>query len=235
MSTNKTIFKLFCALTLASATNLSAQVQLNIGYAVMKTQPNSLNQLITTFNESYGNQLVAPMPALKSLDGIHAEMAVFIDPVFIGVEWQNLTRDLTNRFNPTSEVTNTIHYANDMLSLHGSLMLHPNIGIGITGDYNIVQAKRKISTNSSASTLLMYDTQWSSRLYLHFVLPIDEMMSIGIRPYIRIPWNSISYAPIGSRLSLYEPRGVLPQDKQMDFGIQMVWQNFLSPKEEESY
>jgi hypothetical protein len=234
MGVNKQIVPFFCLLLLTSATRLSAQVQLNIGYAVLKTQPTTLNQMITTFNESFGNQLVAPMPALKSLDGIHAEAGLFMDPVYVGVEWQNLTRDLTNRFNTSSEVTNTLHYANDMLSLHSNLMLHPNFGIGISGDYNIVQAKKKVSTNSSASTLLMYTTQWSSRFYLHFVIPLDEMMSIGIRPYIRMPWNSISYAPISSRLSLNKDN-VLPQDKQMDFGIQVVWQNFLAPREEEAY
>jgi hypothetical protein len=154
-----------------------------------------------------------------------------VEPFYIGVEWQNLTRDLKNRFksDATTEVTNTLHYANDMLSLHGSFMVHPNIGLGMTADYNIVQATRKTTLNKT-STMLMYATQWSSRFYLHFTLPLDDMMSVGVRPYVRIPWNSMDYAPIASRLNLYESGAKTINDKKMDFGIQIVWQNFLSPR-----
>jgi hypothetical protein len=225
--------KLFCFFLLGtSAWSVAAQIQLNIGYGVLKTQPTALNQIISNFNQSYGNQLVAPMSALKSLEGIHAELAYFADPLYIGVEWQNLTRDLENRIQPAGAagVTNTFRYSNDMISLHGNLMLFHNIGIGITGDFNIHQMKKKSSTNSESSTLLLYTTQLSSRFYLHLNLPLNDWMSIGIRPYIRKPWTSISYAPVVSRLGLYAPDNSVSDAKKMDFGVQIVWQNFLSPR-----
>jgi hypothetical protein len=233
MGTNKLIQKMLCSLLLgASAFSVSAQLQLNVGYGVLKTQPTALNQIISKFNESYGNQLVAPMSVLKSLEGIHAELAFFADPVYVGLEWQNLTRDLNNRFKDpltNEDVINTFHYANDMLSLHGCVMLLRNIGVGMTGDFNINQLKQIASTNRKHSTLLMYSTQFSSRFYLHLNVPLNDWMSIGLRPYVRMPWNSISYAPVASRLRLDMQNTVL-SEKKMDFGIQMVWQNFLSPR-----
>jgi hypothetical protein len=233
MGANKLIQKILCSLLLgASAVSVSAQIQLNIGYGVLKTQPAALNQMIANFNQSYDNQLVAPMLALKSLEGIHAEVAFFADPVYFGLEWQNLTRDLHNRFkNPitNAEVINTFHYANDMLSLHGCLMLFRNVGIGVTGDLNINQLQQISSTNSKYSTLLLYSTQFSSRFYLHLNLPINDWMSLGLRPYVRMPWNSINYAPAVSRLGL-DMQNVVLSEKKMDYGIQIVWQNFLSPR-----
>jgi hypothetical protein len=233
MKTNKLHFKVLYALLLgASAASVSAQIQLNVGYGVLKTQPAALNQIISNFNQSYENQLVAPMPVLKSLEGIHAELAFFADPVYIGLEWQNLTKDITNRYKPASseEVINTFHYANDMLSLHGCVMLLRNIGIGVTGDLNVNQLKKLSSANSKYSDLLLYTTQFSSRFYLHLNLPLNDWMSLGIRPYVRMPWNSINYAPVASRLGL-DMHNTTLSEKKMDFGIQIVWQNFLSPRE----
>jgi hypothetical protein len=233
MGTNKLIQKIICSLLLgASAVSVSAQIQLNVGYGVLKTRPTALNQIISNYNESHGNQLVAPMLALKSLEGIHAEVAFFADPIYLGFEWQNLTRDLNSRVkesNTTDETIHKFHYANDMLSLHGCLMLLRNVGVGITGDLNINQLRKTSSTNSSYSDMLMYTTQFSSRFYLHLNLPLNDWMSIGLRPYVRMPWTAINYAPIASRLRLDMPNTEL-SEKKMDYGVQIVWQNFLSPR-----
>jgi hypothetical protein len=106
--------------------------------------------------------------------------------------------------------------------------------VGVTGDLNINQMQKISSTNSKYSTLVLYSTQLSSRFYIHLNLPLNDWMSLGIRPYVRIPWNSISYVPVASRLGLDIPDNAALSNKKMDFGIQIVWQNFLSPRQSQS-
>ena len=235
MKINPFRFKNLCLFLLGtSATGISAQIQLNIGYGILNTKPAALNQVISTYNSSY-DRLVAPMGALKSMEGIHAEIAFVADPLSVGLEWQNLSRDMTNRYtlasDPTKEIANKIRFVNDMLSVHAGVMLLRNIGIGVTGDLNVNQIKKRSSADTKYSTLLLYKTQLSSRFYLHINFPLTDWMALGVRPYVRIPWNSIDYKPVVSRLSLTMPDNATLGDRKMDFGIQFVWQNFLSPRQ----
>ncbi|MEO0043354.1 MAG: hypothetical protein RL329_2802 [Bacteroidota bacterium] len=217
-------------------THMTAQIQLNVGYGVLKTKPISFNQIIETYNQSFGNQLVTAMKPLNSLEGIHGEVAFSEEFFSIGFEWQNLTRDLKNQVkNGAIEEIHTLHYANDMLSLHAGMMFMRNFGVGITGDYNIIQAKKNVSTNKDVSTSLLSTNQWSSRFYLHFNIPLDDYMAIAIRPYVRTPWNSIDYAPVKNQLGLAASDNGRSQDKKIDFGIQLILQSFLSPRPESDY
>ena len=84
---NTPVYMLFCLLFCnLFFTKMAAQIQLNVGYGILKTNPTQFNQIVSSYNQSFENQLVTAMKGLNSLDGIHAEVAFSADPFSIGFE-----------------------------------------------------------------------------------------------------------------------------------------------------
>ncbi len=212
-----TIIILFFTITLFS------QLNSEVGYSGAYLKADLTNTIINKYNSD--NKMLSDMKSLNYIGGFHFGLMYRAGFLKIGGAWESLSAkrvgvegDLNQNFAIEKKL---YFYVN---SLSGNIeLLYRNFGIGGTVDKNIYKIKT-IVNGTTRKIPVVEEGFNSSKVYLIFYLRGNDKIGIAFKPYVKVPWSTISTDKMADYLNVQQ-NPAFKSEKLMQFGLTFVLLN----------
>ncbi len=209
------------------STYMMAQLNISVGYgfSYFGSEPN--NQILAQFNEDKMQELegglVKPFSDLTFAGGINLGLRYqYTSTQALEIGWQSLSTD-KEAVGETIENTlfsQKLFYSNRQFFADYHLILE-NWGAGIGLGIDRFRIQDEIA-NSGVKKVLVNESRTCVRLRLAYYFNTSRQVSFSIQPYVHIPLQSVSLAPLADELNVDTPE---TEANFMNFGIRLVFYN----------
>jgi hypothetical protein len=217
--------KLNCFIFLLFLTNRThAQLNTIAGYAYGYTDVGILNSVIDTFN-ALTPKLSSSMIHLNSMHGMELGLRYRFPHLSLEFAWSNKFARVSNKSTAgTTEVKNTLSFTNSIFSFGGEFYFG-KVGIGSSFDINTIKIKTT-KPGFSQRDESVSSTYIANQFFVSFELPVNNFMSLSIRPYVQLPAQAFNfYKTAGHLNSEIGPDVGQFQNKVVTYGIKILFIN----------
>jgi hypothetical protein len=225
-------FSLFILFGIFLSNSLSAQLNLKVGYQYSATDPTVNNKIIDQINSNNSSfEDYNEMESIKSFNGINFGTRYRAGYVGLNLDWTPKFQKVEfDGFNPAtnSNEFRELFYRYNTYSL-GLEFFIKKFSFGASYDWN----RMRIQSENTARTdrhIIFKSNSTSSHFYISYNVYGNEYLTIGIQPYVQIPWTKFDLTNLendlntGVNLDSYE-------DEFMTYGFRIVLQNGYYEKE----
>lgn len=182
-------------------TSISAQMQAIAGYNHSKADAKVLNDIIEKYNMKHP-ELSQPMSSLNRMNGMMLGLRYPFPYFCVEFDWLYQTSRLKDRIINADRTTyqNIIYFRNQSFSLSGELY-YKWIGMGASIDVSQTLLRKERSSDTAKETLIN-SNNLTNNVHISFELPINDVLSIRIRPYIQLPTRKpVNFAPVEAKFN----------------------------------
>ncbi len=202
---------LFCCLTslilfslLLVPISIQAQINLKTGYSISYANPNIVNDILDGFNQTNDDWLDKSFKSMHIMHGMDVGMRYkTYDVVGIELGWSNkFSKSIAEGIDPVNNESyyRKLNYNQNQFMFGLESLVNNRWGFGASIDYNLVNVKLKRATGSSKSKIVK-DNNWSSHFFITYHTKPGNGVSLGIRPFVIIPWTKIDYRDLSNELN----------------------------------
>ena len=207
---------------LLSISSANAQWNIKVGYNLGFMSMSENDDIMDTYNSGTPD-LEESMPYLRTLHGLELGIRYKLDIAAFELSWSNTGRDREALIKDPSDGSiydkqlgysfNTFSFA--MENIYG------NYGYGANIGWNIMKVKTNIGTSSNKQNILK-ENYLSSKFYLMWNSEGSGSLSVSIRPYVQLAWDSVDLSDINFNLNGVE--GEISA-KPLVYGISLLFYN----------
>ncbi len=183
-----------------SFNNVYAQFNTEIGYSVSYLEAEKVNSIFKNYN--LGHNMLSDMKPLNYVSGFNAGATYRFNILKFGLFWENQSAKrigIEGTLNNKSATEEKLYFNFNAISF-GTELQFKYLGIGTTFDYNFGSIKTvKNGTNSKIK--LVKNDYWSNKFYVIIYIKLTDRFGIALKPYYRLPWDSINLLPLDSYLN----------------------------------
>ncbi len=212
---------LFVVVLLFGTLSLEGQINIVAGYNGGYTQADNYNNILARHNLSQ-DSLEQSYEDLHFLNGITVGLNYRIDDISIEALWIERSRQLRTRGIDvetgrlfTNDISNRLRTISFGLNAHLK-----NFIVG--GTINADLLRINYDTRTTEETTLTKQNDYSSRFYAGFFVKANQALSISLRPYVQIPWNSFDLSDLDQALNGTQDK---VEEDFMHFGISLYIYN----------
>ena len=204
--------------------SLSAQFNIAVGYTLGYTPADSINRLVSEFNEPFTNEIYfgEPMPELKVLNGISIGLRWKYERIALELTWErmNRTREALGENDLDELFIKTVFY--DIRSYTAGVESNfGNFGLGIALGLRDFKIKEEIA-NTSKKRSFLEDRQYFIKPSFSLNLFGGEKIGLTIKPYLKIPLSSI---PLNALSQEFELGGSNSSESLWMGGVSFIFYN----------
>jgi hypothetical protein len=229
LSSNKSASKwlLGIAFTLISL-SVSAQINAFVGYAYSQNQDQKMfNNIIERYN-ARNPMLLQPMQSLNSLHGVDLGIRYRFPAVSLEFNWLNKFKQINDRVmtSDKTEYKNILYYKSQSYCL-GIEFYYQWFGAGTSLDWNNIVIRKEKSTDKIKENWLSQGGL-SNHIFLNFEIPMNDAMSLCIRPFVQLPLYKNDFYVIDAKLNPAIAPTLDPsvyKQKVVNWGIKFLFMN----------
>jgi hypothetical protein len=210
------------------------QFNIKVGYSGAYTNDIEINNIISTFNNNYGQKLEDDMDPFTSMHGLTIGLRYKIKSFGMELSWQSLSGksdfigDIVNGNVNVPNVSDKWFFSDTDYSL-GLENYFGRFGYGASFGLGTLRMKTDIVGSSRKKRTVMSETSPLGRIYVLFEYPGDKV-SASIRPYVQFPigqgYNTFAFE--NDLITTYDPSVTLidgTYQKSMIFGLTFALYN----------
>ncbi len=183
-----------------SFNNIYAQFNTEIGYSVSYLEAEKVNSIFENYNSSHS--MLSDMKPLHYISGFNAGATYRFNGLKFGAFWESQSTKkiaIEGTLNNKNATEEKLYFNFNAVSL-GTELQFRYLGIGATFDYNFGSIKT-VKNGTSSKVKLVKNEYWSNKVYLIFYFRLTDRFGIALKPYYRLPWESVNLSPLDSYLN----------------------------------
>lgn len=208
--------------------HLNAQLNSEVGYTGTYFKPDLTNAIIGRYNSN--PDILTEMKRLHYFGGFYLGLMYRIGIMKIGGSWEGLSAKrvgIEGNLNANYAIEKKLYFYFNTFSANLEFQ-YGHFGVGGTVDQNTYKLKTII--NGTTSKIPVIDESGnSSKIYLIFYLRGSDKIGLSFKPYVRVPWHSISVEKMADYLNVQQ-NTAYKSEKFMQFGITIALLNGLQPE-----
>lgn len=219
----------FCVFLCCISVQLSAQLNLNVGYHGSYLDNNKLtNDILQNYNDNHP-WLSKSFKDFQVMDGLIVGTRYKLESVAFLLQWTNKKKNNKSKgIDPVTDVETFRDLKFQYNSYSAGLEFFVKaFSFGGTMDYNhyVIKTER---TGFDDKYNVLSEPIWSSHFFINFRVAKSSNMSIGIQPYFHMPWTNLNLLKLEQELNPEIGANANAADYDADlknFGISLIFYN----------